>query len=150
MIDAIVNFRRIDQRLLTSGQPTEAQFRALAAAGCVEVINLATDDPRWALPGEAELLLQLGMAYHHIPVVFSAPQAGEFARFERTLDTLRQHQTLVHCAANYRVSCFMALYGERRMGWTREQADAHIASVWSPDAVWSGFLSIVRAQDSTP
>ena len=149
MIDAIVNFRRIDQRLLTSGQPTEEQFRALAAAGCTEVINLATDDPRWALPGEAELLAQLGVAYHHIPVVFSAPQRDEYGRFESIMDSLQQRSTLVHCAANYRVSCFMALYGERRLGWTREQANAHVASVWNPDAVWSGFLAIVREQEPT-
>jgi len=50
----------------------------------------------------------------------------------------------VHCAANYRVSSFVALYGESRLGWTREDADAHIRKVWEPNGTWARFLDEVR------
>lgn len=145
MSDEIFNFRRIDERLLTAGQPTEAQLRALVADGCKLVINLHTNDPRWALPGEEQLLAELGVEYHNIPVVFAAPQRGDYERFEQLMATRGERGTLVHCVANYRVSAFMALYGERHLGWDRARADAHIADVWQPDEVWSEFLRQMRS-----
>ena len=144
MTDEIFNFRRIDQRLLTAGQPTEAQFRELAAQGCSYVINLHTDDPRWALPGEEQLLQGLGIEYRHVPVVFAGPQRADYERFEALMQQRGARTTLVHCVANYRVSCFMALYGERHLGWSRAQADAFVTGVWQPDAVWSDYLAAMR------
>jgi hypothetical protein len=52
----------------------------------------------------------------------------------------------VHCAMNFRVSCFVALLGESELGWTREQADAHVRRLWKPDEVWSAFLKDMRRQ----
>src|SRR5262245_1825698 len=112
MADGIYNFRRIDARLLTAGQPTEEQFRTLAAEGCRYVINLHTNDPRWALPGEEALLAELGIEYRHVPVVFAEPSRADYARFEEFMQQRGTRTTLVHCVANYRVSAFMALYGE--------------------------------------
>ena len=144
MSDGIYNQHRIDDTLLTSGQPTAEQFRALAAAGCGLVINLHTNDPRWALPDQDKLLAGLGIEYHHVPVVFDSPQAADYERFETLMLERGTRSTLVHCVANYRVSCFMAIYGERHLGWSRERADAHIATLWEPDAVWSAFLARMR------
>lgn len=142
----IFNFRAIDARLATAGQPTAGQFRALAADGCRAVLNLHMNDPRWALQEEEALLAELGVAYRHVPVVFDAPQPADYEALEAALDALAGVPTLVHCVANYRVSCFMALYGERRLGWSREQADAFVASVWEPDDTWRGFLAAQRAR----
>jgi protein tyrosine phosphatase (PTP) superfamily phosphohydrolase (DUF442 family) len=144
MEDGIFNFRRIDATLMTAGQPTAEQFQALAQGGCELVINLHTDDPRWALPGESGLLADLGVEYRHVPVVFSAPQESDYLRFEELMQERGARCTLVHCVANYRVSAFMALYGERRLGWDRARADAFIADVWEPDAVWMDFLQRMR------
>jgi hypothetical protein len=54
-------------------------------------------------------------------------------------------RTFIHCAANYRVACFTALYGERELGWTREQSDAFVARVWDPNDNWRAFMAEVRA-----
>jgi protein tyrosine phosphatase (PTP) superfamily phosphohydrolase (DUF442 family) len=149
MTDAIHNFRRLDERLATAGQPGDAQFRALAAAGCEAVINLHVNDPRWALPGEEALLAELGVDYHHLPVEFDAPGLGDYRRFEKLMDALGRRSTLVHCVANYRASCFCALYAERRLDWSRAQGDAFIVDVWQPDAIWRSFLDAVRKQPPT-
>jgi len=145
MSQGIFNLRRVDERLLSAGQPTEAELRELAGEGCRVVINLHMDDPRWALPGEAQIVRDLGMDYHHIPVRFDAPAEDDYGAFEQLMAQLGESPKLVHCVANYRVSCFLAVYGERCLGWSRERADAFIASVWEPDAVWQDFIARLRA-----
>jgi uncharacterized damage-inducible protein DinB/protein tyrosine phosphatase (PTP) superfamily phosphohydrolase (DUF442 family) len=141
----IRNFLAVDPRLATGGQPTEAQLGALARAGYQVVINLGLLDPRYCLPDEAALVAGLGLAYHHVPVQFDAPAAADFDRFAALMDGCREQRTFVHCAANYRVSAFVALYGERRFGWTRAEADAHIRRLWEPNATWQAFLDERRA-----
>jgi hypothetical protein len=51
-----------------------------------------------------------------------------------------------HCAANYRVSAFLSIYGELRLGWTRAEAEAHARRLWSPTEVWLAFLRDARAR----
>jgi hypothetical protein len=85
------------------------------------------------------------MSYQHIPVRFDAPSAEDFDKFVEVMDRWADKRLLVHCAANYRVSGFMALYGELRLGWTRQQADELIHKLWAPNATWSRFLEEIRA-----
>jgi protein tyrosine phosphatase (PTP) superfamily phosphohydrolase (DUF442 family) len=145
-VDEIRNFIALDDRIGTAGQPTDEQLRAAAAAGYRAVINLGLLDPKYCLPDEAGLAQSLGMAYRHIPVRFDAPAAGDFDSFVEAMDAWADKRVLVHCAANYRVTGFMALYGELRLGWTREQADGLIRRVWAPNATWSRFLEEIRAR----
>jgi hypothetical protein len=39
---------------------------------------------------------------------------------------------MVHCAANYRVSAFYAIYARRNLGWSDKDANVHITSIWNP------------------
>lgn len=140
----ILNFRLVTPLLATGGQPTAEQFRALAADGCRAVVNLHVNDPRWALPAEESLLAELGIAYHHVPVLFDAPTPEDHARFVDVMRSLADVPTLVHCVLNYRVSVFTALYGERCLGWSREEADAFVTGVWHPDGAWPPFIARIR------
>ena len=146
-IDEIYNAREVDDHLLTSGQPTEEQLRAIAAAGIDTVVNLAPHDASNALPDEAGLVRALGLTYHHVPVVFANPTEEDFAAFEQVMaGLLPQSHTLLHCAANFRVSAFYGLYAVKHLGWTVEQAEAFRAPIWdgSDYPVWEDF--IVRMQ----
>ena len=141
-LEDIRNYRPVDQRLASSGQPDEAQLAAIAAAGYETVINLAPhDDPRYALADEAGTVAALGLDYIHIPVPFAAPTAADFARFRNAMDAARERRVWVHCAANYRVSAFIGLYRVRAEGWSRAAAFALMDSVWQADAVWSQFIA---------
>ncbi|HEX5127314.1 MAG TPA: hypothetical protein VFW00_11285, partial [Rhodocyclaceae bacterium] len=52
-VASIRNYVAIDERLATSGQPSEAQLAELAREGFELVINLGLhDDPRYSLPDE--------------------------------------------------------------------------------------------------
>src|SRR5262249_22234359 len=113
------------------------------------VVNLGLLDPRYCLPDEAGLAALLGLAYRHIPVVFDAPAPEDFDAFVRAMDELADRKVFVHCAANFRVTSFIALYGERRLGWSREQADAHARTFWPLNDTWLDFLQTCRQQTTT-
>lgn len=144
----IRNFVALDERLGTAGQPTEPQVREVAAAGYAAIVNLGLLDPKHCLPDEAGLAASLGMEYRHVPVKFDAPAVDDFRAFVATMDALAAQgtKTFVHCAANYRVSTFVALWGELRLGWTRAQADEHARRLWQPNETWLAFLERCRAE----
>lgn len=130
----------------TAGQPTEDQLRMLAASGTQAIINLGLLDPDYCLADEAGLVEGLGMLYHHLPVAFNAPELMDLRRFFAIMERLSDVDVFVHCAANYRATCFVALFGEARLGWSRVQADAYINRVWEPDAIWKAFLARARGE----
>ena len=149
-LDAIRNFVSVGEELATAGQPTELELGEVAAGGFQVVVNLGLLDPRYCLADEAAVVRAIGLEYHHVPVDFEAPSVADLERFTSVMRDARGKRTFVHCAANYRVSCFVALYAEAELGWSREQADAHIARVWEPNATWLAFLRAVRARMPVP
>jgi protein tyrosine phosphatase (PTP) superfamily phosphohydrolase (DUF442 family) len=145
-VETIKNFLPIDDRIGSAGQPAEAELRDVAEAGYQAVINLGLLDPRYCLSDEAASVRSLGLDYHHIPVRFDAPTVGDFRAFVKAMDGCADRRVFVHCAANYRVSSFLAVYGEMRLGWTRARADAHARTLWPLDDVWSAFLERCRKE----
>ena len=77
-IEDIYNYRKVDDTLITGGQPTEEQVRAAAGEGFCTVINLAPISPRYSLDDEPGLVQSLGMQYHHIPVDSGQPNRWRF------------------------------------------------------------------------
>ena len=138
----ITNYRRVNDQISTGGQPTEEQLRAAAAEGFQTVINLATINPRYSLEDEAGLVQSLGMAYYHIPVEWEQPQESDFAAFEAVMTQLPASKTLIHCAANFRVTAFYSLYAMKQLGWSKAQADEFRASIWADSdyPIWEKFI----------
>ena len=147
-IEDIKNFKQVDEALGTAGQPSESQLREIASAGYEVVINLGLLDPKYCLADEAGLVAGLGMEYHHIPVVFGSPQVPEFDRFVEVMESCRGRRAFVHCALNWRVSAFVGLYGEMRLGWSRATADAHMRTFWEPDETWTAFAAQCRLREA--
>ncbi len=145
MAHEIKNYLYVDERIATGGQPTDEQLRVLAASGHGAVINLGLLDPKYCLADEAGLVTALGMQYRHIPISFDAPALRDFRDFLQAMDDWAEQRVFVHCAANYRVSSCMAVYAEKRLGWSRERADQHACRLWEPNDVWRAFLRDCRA-----
>ncbi|MCB0116943.1 MAG: protein tyrosine phosphatase family protein [Caldilineaceae bacterium] len=143
-VDAIYNYVVLSEALGTAGQPSQEQMRAVADAGYEVVINLDLPNSRYAITDEPGLVTSLGMAYHNIAVDFANPTVADLRRFVDTLDAQSGKKVLVHCAANYRVSTFISLYGQKRWGWSESEADAHIRRLWEPNEVWAGFIADAR------
>ena len=78
---SIYHWQRLDERITTSGQPTEAELAELGRLGVRKVVNLALIDSPRALPDEASVVNELGMDYIHIPVDFASPTEANFALF---------------------------------------------------------------------
>jgi protein tyrosine phosphatase (PTP) superfamily phosphohydrolase (DUF442 family) len=137
----IYNFREVSPLLATSGQPTEDQLRELAEAGFESVINLALhNDPKYSLPDEAGLVRSLGLEYTHIPVLFPEPTEQNYLDFQTAMDASQSRRTLVHCAANYRVSAFLGLYRVIRLGQTPDEAFALMREIWTTNPTWAALI----------
>ncbi len=143
----IYNYCYVNDQIITGGQPTADQLQAAAAEGFTTVINLATINPRYSLPDEAGLVQSLGMTYHHIPVDWEAPQASDFAAFEKIMQHLGDNKRLIHCAANFRVTAFYSLYAIKHLKWTAAQAEEFRASIWAGShyPVWEQFIDDLTA-----
>ena len=140
--EEIYNFRKVNAQISTGGQPTEDQLRSAAAEGFEVVINLSIHDPQYELPDEAGLVKSLGMTYYHIPVVWDEPKERDFEAFEAIVSGLGDAKTLIHCAANFRVTAFFSLYAMKNLGWSQDQAAEFRRSVWqgSEYPVWEAFI----------
>lgn len=149
-VTGIRNFIQIDDRIGTAGQPTAEQFKAVRNAGYEAVVNLLPGEQDNALKGEAALIRELGMEYHYIPVVWSAPQLADFAAFCAAMRKLDGRKVFIHCAMNMRVTAFYSSYAMKHLYWTAEQADALVARVWEAhesfrmDDTWRSFIASIR------
>jgi protein tyrosine phosphatase (PTP) superfamily phosphohydrolase (DUF442 family) len=143
----IFNGLPVNDHILTGGQPTAEQLQAAATEGFQAVINLAGPGASRTLEGEAELVRALGMTYLHIPVDWENPTPGDFAAFERALRFVADAKTLLHCAANYRVTAFYSLYAQKHLGWSAAQAHQFRAQVWDVGEypVWERFIAQIGA-----
>jgi protein tyrosine phosphatase (PTP) superfamily phosphohydrolase (DUF442 family) len=87
--EMIYNWRRLDDRVTTSGQPTEQQLSDIQALGVRHIVNLGLHTHENALPDEAGSVSRLGMTYIHIPVDFQNPTAEDFAKFCSVMEQLK-------------------------------------------------------------
>jgi uncharacterized protein (TIGR01244 family) len=139
--ETIYNWRRLDERITTSGQPTEAQLAEICALGVRHIVNLALHTHEKALPDEAASVSRLGMTYIHIPVDFQNPTEQDFEQFCSAMANLEAVPVHVHCIANYRVSAFVYRYRRDVLGMDEPQARAEMEAIWQPEGVWSAFVA---------
>jgi uncharacterized protein (TIGR01244 family) len=138
--EMIYNWRRLDDRVTTSGQPTEPQLADIQALGVRHIINLGLHTHEKALPDEAASVSRLGMTYIHIPVDFQNPTDEDFTRFCSAMEQLKEVPVHVHCIANYRVSAFLYRYRRDVLGMDETQARAAMEQIWHPEGVWATFV----------
>jgi protein tyrosine phosphatase (PTP) superfamily phosphohydrolase (DUF442 family) len=140
ILEEIYNYRRLTDLIATAGQPSEEELAAVAHAEFETVVNLALHDAEYSLSDERRTVESLGMRYIHIPVVWERPLRADLERFFNVMDELTGKRIFVHCAANKRVSVFMALYRQLRQDWTPDATRPDLLAIWQPDAVWQQFM----------
>jgi protein tyrosine phosphatase (PTP) superfamily phosphohydrolase (DUF442 family) len=140
VLQGIYNYRRLTDLIATAGQPSEEELAAVAHVGFEVVVNLALHDAEYSLPDERRTAETLGMRYRHIPVVWECPVRADLERFLEVMGELAGKRLFIHCAANKRVSVFMALYRRLRQDWTPDSTMPDVRAIWEPDAVWQQFM----------
>src|SRR5438093_10155288 len=88
--ETIYNWRRLDDRITTSGQPTEPQLADIHALGVRHIVNLGLHTHEKALPDEAASVSRLCMTYIHIPVDFQNPTDKDFEQFRSVMERLSE------------------------------------------------------------
>lgn len=133
----LYNWRRLDNRVTTSGQPTEEQLAELSQLGIRHVINLGLHTHEKALADEAASLARLGF---HIPVDYDRPTEEDFTKFCDAMAKLSAKLVHVHCIANLRVTAFLYRWQREVLGHDDMQARALMDTVWQPGGVWASFI----------
>ena len=136
----IATWRRIDDRLTTSGQPSEAELAEIAALGVTRVVNLGLHSHEKALPDEAASVAALGMTYTHLPVDFEQPAQADFDRFCAVMTDVAGERVHVHCIANLRVSAFLYRYDRDVRGVAEAEARRTMDTIWRPGGAWAAFI----------
>jgi uncharacterized protein (TIGR01244 family) len=107
----IPNLRQVDDRLLVGGQPSDEDYRALAAKGITLVIDLRPGTDTGPRADDEEHLAGLGMRYAAVPVIDGrAPTPSQTRRF---LELVRSNngQVFAHCGGGVgRASSIAASY----------------------------------------
>ncbi|WDP89053.1 MAG: protein tyrosine phosphatase family protein [Desulfobacter sp.] len=143
-IETSYNFRKIHDRLTTSGVVSRDCLKTLAVQGYEVLVNLMPDESEYAVSDEQRIVMAQNLEYIYIPVDFEQPEDSDFIRFsaelERVLD--KDRKVHIHCAANYRVSAFCALYAVHNDIWSIDKAWSFIHDVWQPadHRGWSEFI----------
>jgi uncharacterized protein (TIGR01244 family) len=150
-IEDSYNFRRIHERLTTSGVVSAEQLGGLHRQGYDAVINLLPDTNERAATDEAAIVRDQGLDYVYIPVDFEAPTHDDLEAFARAMTARAGQKVHVHCAANYRVSAFYSLYALRNGLCTEDEADELVRDVWNPAdfPAWRAFITDERTR-TTP
>lgn len=136
----IYNFKQVSNLLACAGQPREGQLQSIADDGYKVVINLGLADGKYALTNEAASVAELGLSYHHLPIIFDDPQLSELVDFIKLMNEHSHQKTLVHCAANYRASAFIGLYLFSADILNQDEMQQFIEDVWQPDGIWQQFI----------
>jgi protein tyrosine phosphatase (PTP) superfamily phosphohydrolase (DUF442 family) len=147
-IEQSYNFRRLDDRITTSGLVSPEQLEGLQAEGYDAVVNLLPDSNDRAVPDEGRIVRDQGLDYVYIPVDFDAPTRADLDAFMEAMDAHAGEKVHVHCAANYRASAFSALYALHHGACTDDEATALIRDVWDPAdfPAWHTLITEARAQ----
>lgn len=141
-------FLPLSDTLATAGQPTEAEFAAIAQAGYGVVINLALPTSDYALPNEKATVEGLGMVYIAIPVLWENPTLTDLDQFFHAMEAHPGQKIFVHCALNMRVSVFVYLYRVLKLGIDPAIAQGDVFAIWQPNDRWQRFMA--EAMDAFP
>ena len=139
-------FLEISPELWTSGQPAPSDWPLIARNGVEVVVNLAAPVSPDFDADEMRRVLEAGMQFVAFPVVWTAPKLEDYTLFVSIMRATQGRRVLVHCAKNMRVSAFVFLYRTLELGESETLARRDMEKIWSPDAIWSAFITEIARQ----
>ena len=142
----VLNWRRWNDLISLSCQPSETQLQQIADLGVSHIVNLGPHDNKGALEDEAASVAALGVEYVYIPVDFENPTEADYVSFCTTIERLKGKTIHVHCIYNARVSAFFYRYAQSGSG-SEAIAFSLMDGIWRPGGVWSAFIGNQQDRD---
>ena len=140
----VMNYHRIDERLVTGGHLVDDGLAALKAEGVTVVIDLRDKPPA----GQQEKLAKEGIEWINVPVEWKDPKTVDFERFSKVMQAHQGDHVLVQCAANYRASAMTYLYRVVVEQVDENTAAKDLYAVWTPgeeNQQWSDYMEGIKA-----
>ncbi|MBU1115247.1 MAG: hypothetical protein KKF21_02650 [Bacteroidetes bacterium] len=139
-IENILNFKKNDEYLSTSGQPTEVEFNLIANEGFDVVINFRPEEEMLGVFDERRLVENLGLKYFQIPMTFDTLNNQILSKFFEVLEYNNGKKIFVHCHRNIRVSVLIILYRLIILGWEREVALKEFSEFIEVTPMWEDYI----------
>jgi len=140
----VMNYHRIDQRLVTGGHLVDDGLAELQAQGVTVVIDLRDKPPR----GQEKKLAEQGIEWINIPIEWDDPEPVDFERFSEAMEAHQDDHVLVQCAANYRASAMTYLYRVVVEQVDQDKAEKDLNAVWIPseeNQQWTDYIEGIMA-----
>jgi protein tyrosine phosphatase (PTP) superfamily phosphohydrolase (DUF442 family) len=140
----VMNYHRIDERLVTGGHVVGDGLAELKAQGITVVIDLRDKPPK----GQKEKLAEQGIEWINIPIEWDDPEAIDFERFSEVMTAHQGDHVLVQCAANYRASAMTYMYRVVVEQVNQDEAGKDLYAVWNPseeNQQWTEYIEGIVA-----
>ena len=139
----VMNYHRVDDRLVTGGHLLDGGAAALSDQGVNVVIDLRDVSPL----EERERFADQGIEWINVPVKWRDPTREDFERFADVMRDYQDDQVLVQCAANYRASAMTYLYRVVVDKVPDHEAMEDVKVVWDPNDndTWREFIDEIKA-----
>ncbi len=141
-IEKIERFKKIDDKLSTSGQPTENELKRIAEEGFEVLINTRPKSEMDELFNEREIVENLGMKYFQIETDLLKPNMEELNKFLELMIKYNGKKIFLHCRANKRASGLLAIYRIAKLNWEKENALNKVREVWDLDTDLVKFIDV--------
>ncbi|MEN8251562.1 MAG: phosphatase, partial [Bacteroidota bacterium] len=109
-LESIYNFKLLTDKIATGGQPDEEELFFIYQLNYEVVVNLGLSNTEYSVQSEEDFFTERNILYYQIPVLFHEPKEDDLIQFLEIIEKHKEHKLFIHCAANKRVSAFMALY----------------------------------------
>ena len=141
----VMNYHRVDDRLVTGGHLLDGGAAALGKQGVKVVVDLRDNSP----PGERDRFAAQGIEWINVPVKWRDPTKADFERFVEVMREHQDEQVLVQCAANYRASAMTYLYRVVEEGVPDREAREDLLVVWDPNDndTWREFVDDIKSAE---
>ena len=143
---SIDNYYHYTDKLASGAQPSEAQFADLKEAGFEAIVNLSPVNTHNAMPAEAAVVDNTGMAYVHFPVDCSNLQAHHYSTFEGIMNGMRDKKIFVHCGGNIKSSCLIHMYHVLANGMDEAESLGTLLKIHQPEEKWYDYFRLMGMQ----
>lgn len=141
-LDSITNYQVNSLTMVSAGQPSVDEFKALKSAGVTHVIDL--------LPGDRSqdkaFIDELELNYFNVKVEWQEPSLENFQDYVSYMNSSHSSGGIIltHCKLNWRGAVFTYLYQVTQLGMQETLARQQMESIWEPNRRWQVFIKTVK------